>query len=330
MTAAPDPQPGSFPSLPPASRRTSSHLVPALLFALCIAFLAAPASAQQVRVDVEPLQCIPLEQHAPVTARVTGEPGGSTVRLYFRRLHQEVEDFYYVVMNASGDGDYWAVLPKPADEVLETWRLEETETEEQEENPWAAWWQTKERVGDRDPNDDLNTEIIEERAAVGQREPRDWMMALSLEELQEWLEELENEAVEYYAQAFDASGSPIPNARSITRATVVTEDCEVDLDVRERGQAMNLVVGETAPWQIGRPVFHWLCDGIVSRIDYRGILRVDEICRACAFAMTRNLLMPVTAGSVGVLGLVIDDDEEPVSPIDPDDDDDDGDDDGDG
>lgn len=308
-------------SLPaPAARRRPATAALVLAAALAALAFTLPASAQ-VQVSAEQIECIPVKRNAVITARITGEPGGSTVRLYFRRLHEEVEDFYYVVMNPSGGGEYWAVLPKPADEDLDVEELEETESAEEDEFPQAAWWKAKDASDDRDPNDDLNEEIIEERASQGRQEDRDWMKALTLEELEDWLEELENEPTEYFVQVFDADGQPISGARSATLSTVVTEDCEVDLDRRQQGQALNLVIGETAPWQIGRPVFHWLCDGIVSRIDYRDILRADEMCRACAFAMTQKLLVPATAGSVGVLGVVFSDEPEPVSPTDPDDDD---------
>lgn len=279
------------------------------------AALILPAVAQaQTQVSVEPLTCIPVKEHAAVTARVSGEPGGSTVRLYFRRLHQEVEDLYYVEMTASGGGDYWTVLPSPADEDLENEELADPQTEEQRRNERAAWWLAKETSENRDPNDDLNQEIIEERASEGKQQQRDWMRGMPLPDLESWIEDQELEPAEYFVTVVDANGREI--ARSKMRAVPVTDDCEVKLDRRELGQAMNLVVGETAPWQEGRPVFHWLCDGIVSRIDVDGILRIDERCRACAFALNR-LLVPATAGTVGVLGVIIKNEPEPASPTEP-------------
>ena len=280
------------------------------------AALVLPALAQaQTQVSAEPLACIPVKEHAAVTARVSGEPGGSMVRLYFRRLHHEIEDFYWVAMTPSGGGDYWAVLPKPADEDREEHSLEDAESEEQRRNAQAAWWLAKEGSDDRDPNDDLNEEIIEERASRGMEEDRDWMTALSLPELEAWLEEQEKEPAEYYAVVVDAAGREI--ATSEMRSVPVTEDCEVELDRRQWGQANNLVIGETAPWQEGRQVFHWLCDGIVSRVDDDGILRADDRCRACAFALNR-LLVPATAGTLGVIGIIIEPEPEPASPTDPD------------
>lgn len=292
--------------------------------ALAVLTLAAPAATAQTRTTAGDLQCLPWERHSVVTARVSGAPEGSTVRLYFRRLHEEVEDLYWVQMTPRGGGEYWAALPKPANERLPHKELEDTETEEQEENPEAAWWMAKERSTDRDPNDDLNEQIIEERAAEGKEQPRDWMRALSLEELERWLDELPNEAAEYYAVVHDVNGREIAGSRSPMKVVRVTapEDCnapsvirpidygkvaddpnaspEVLRRAREWGAASNLVVGETAEWQIGRRVFHWLCDGIVSRIDYRNILREDDVCRACAVGFLRNpaTLIPAVAGVV--------------------------------
>jgi hypothetical protein len=284
--------------------------------AIAAALLLPAATQAQTRVSVEPLACIPVKEHAAVTARVSGEPGGSTVRLYFRRLHEEVEDLYYVEMTASGGGDYWAVLPSPADEELDDQRLEDPDTEEQRRNEHAAWWLDKEMSDERDPNDDLNEEIIEERASVGKLQQRDWMRDMPLPDLETWIEDQEQEPAEYFATVVDANGREI--ARSTMRSVPVKDrdDCDVELDRRELGQAVNLVVGETAPWQQGRPVFHWLCDGIVSRIDAEGILRIDERCRACAFALNR-LLVPVSAGTIGVLGVIITDEPEPASPTEP-------------
>lgn len=281
-----------------------------LCSAAALAAVPTLALAQAPRVAVDPVRCLPIEQHAVVTARVANEPGGSTVRLYFRRLHQEVEDFYYVEMDPRGGGQYWAALPKPADEELDVENLADTDDDDERDNPWAAWWLAKERSDDRDPNDDLNERIIEERADLGRRIDRDWMLAMSLEDLQDYLEGLENESAELYASVVDPTGREL--ARSPMTATLVTEGCRVSLTPEERGRANNLVIGETAPWQVGKRVFHWLCDGIVTRVDPRGVERVDDVCRACAVAFTRpQMLIPASAAVIGITVL------EPVSPEEP-------------
>lgn len=340
-------------------RFTSKVFVACLALAACA--VALPAAAQGsggTTVEIDEVACLPVATHGVVTARVTGQPTGSTVRYYFRRLHEEIEDFYYVEMNPLGNGVFWAVLPKPEDETLDVKELEreliaerDAETQriidelgpEAEDYPQAAWWVVKERTDPRDPNADLDTEIIEERASVGKRQRRDWMLEMSLPTLQAWLESLEYEPSEHYATVVDVDGTEI--ARSTMKVVrVVDEDrCEGDLagihveplflgligwgelqqeqrrewEDRVTGQANNLVVGETAEWEIGKRVFHWLCDGIVSRKDYRSILRADDVCRACVVAWWRKpeLLVPAAAGVVGIVSIIPDD--EPVSPSEP-------------
>lgn len=303
------------------------------LLAVAAALLAPATAGAQTRVEVDDVACLPIGDNGIVTATVSGEPGGSTVRYYFRRLHEEVEDFYYVDMVPQGGGRYWTPLPQAADETLDVMELERELAaeraeaqrildelgEEADDNPTAAWWVVKERTDSRDPNDDLNTEIIEERAQNGMLQRRDWMLEMPLDELESWLEGLENEPTEVYATVLDANGREM--ARSEMRVIEVTEDCDVELDERQRGRAANLVVGETAPWEIGRRVFHWECDGIVSRLDYRGVLRSDEICRACVVAWIDDpgTIVAATAGVIGVIGVIIDDEPqpEPVSPSEP-------------
>ncbi|HEX2252088.1 MAG TPA: hypothetical protein VHQ65_02345 [Thermoanaerobaculia bacterium] len=290
-------------------------LAPVLLLA-SLAATAWPAAAQP-RITLTPPACIPFEEHSQVEATVAGEPGGSEVRLYFRRMHPVVEDFYWVRMNAAGGGRYWAVLPKPADEELPRIHLDEPANEAERRDPWGAWWMAKDRSTDRDPNDELNDEWIEERARRGgEPQPRDWMRAQTPAQLETWLEDRDNEPAEIYAAVFDANGRMVPGSRTPMQAVPVAEDCDVHLprDLRSRGQAENLVIGETAPWQIGRPVFHWLCDGIVSRVDHRSILRADEQCRACIVAQLRPALL---LGSVLMLPPTNEDDPEPVSPVEP-------------
>jgi hypothetical protein len=272
--------------------------------------LPLAAAAQTPRATVDAAECIPVERHSVITAQVADEPGGSTVRLYFRRLHQEIEDFYYVEMNPRGGGEYWAALPKPDDEVLNEKQLADPDTDEERDDPEAAWWVDKEGSDHRDPNDDLNEQIIEERAALGKQVRRDWMLAMSLEELEEFLAENQQEPTELYASVVGPTGEEL--ARSPMIVVPVTPDCEVVMTPVERGQASNLTVGETASWEIDKKVFHWLCDGIVSRIDHQGILRPDGICRACVVAFARpRMLVPASAAVLGITIL------EPVSPVDP-------------
>ncbi len=263
--------------------------------------------AQTPRVEVNPVECLPVKHHAVVTANVSGILAGTSVRLYFRRLHEVVEDFYYVEMNPRTTAPWWAVVPSPTDDELEGEKLEGAA-----DNPEAQWWVAKEKSEDRDPNDDLNTEIIEERAQQGMKVRRDWMLSMNIDQLEDWLTHQKYEPAEIYAAVVDAGGNELAHSKMMV--VPVTDDCEVDLNEEQRGQANNLVVGETAPWEAGKNVFHWLCDGIVTRRDIRGVLREDDICRSCVFALAPTLIAPASAA---VAGIIIDRSPEPISPVRP-------------
>lgn len=275
-----------------------------------------PAHAQEPVVNVDQLPCLPQGEHGVVGARVANEVPGTEVRLYFRRLHSVVEDFYWVEMEPAGAGEYWVVLPAPTDDETVRHDLRRSRdrerTPEEVDYPWAAWWLVKDTSTDRDPNGDLDDEEIRDRASVGKQQARDWMRAMDLATLEDWLRRQTYEPTEYYAAVVAPGGTVL--ARSPILATPVTDDCEVELGLQQQGMADNLVIGETAVWQEEEgEVFHWLCDGIVSRVDFAGILRVDRTCRVCVVAWWKksSLLIPTTVGSIGIGGIVIDDDDEP-------------------
>lgn len=285
-------------------------------FGIAVALaLSIAAAAPAATIDVEQLECIPLEGNSVVRAKIDGAEGGYTGRVYFRRLNNLVEDFYYVQLRPGGGGDWWAALPKSEDHELPETDLEPKPGEPPPDYPWAAWWKAKEASVDRDPNGDLDDEIIRERASEGKKIKRDWMVAQSDEDLQRWLESLENEPAEYYAAVFDSYGKQL--VQSKVHVVPVRRDCPFPLTPVEFGQAQNLTVGETAPWQEGEPVFHWLCDGIVTRINNLGIMRADEICRACvvAWADRREFLLPAAlAGVGGIITISIPPDPSPTRP----------------
>ena len=273
--------------------RRSSLVCLAFLIATCwILAVGAPVLAQP-KVDIEQVGCLLVEENGVVKAQVTDNVPETSVRLYFRRMHEEVEDFYWVEMQAQGNGQYWGVFPKPEDEVLERRELRELAVEIRER--WARWWRQKEILDDRDPNDDLDQEVIRERAQLGKMEARNWMESFDDEGLEDWLEELEYEPAEYYSAVYDAFGQRL--ARSGVRATQVRDRCPTNLTPAEAGLAENLTVGETASWQRGEEVFHWLCEGVVSRVDLRGIWRGDDICRACVIAWwkKKSIILPLVA-----------------------------------
>jgi hypothetical protein len=113
--------------------------------------------------------------------------------------------------------------------------------------------------------------------------------------------EKRNESVEYYAALVDPTGKVV--ARSESQLTPVTKDCKVQLGPREQGVAENLMVGETSPQQQGKRVLGFLCDGVVTRVNYAGVRRSDEVCRACVIAwwQRKAVLIPVVAGIGGVI-----------------------------
>jgi hypothetical protein len=274
---------------------------------LAAAALAASSAAAQT-IELGELPCLPTGENAPFTARVAPAPAADvSVRLYFRRLNLVVEDLYYVEMVPAGDGNYWAVFPQPE---KSRFPRKDLKSAAGDRDLWAKWWRAKEGSDHRDPNSDLDRDEIREKASAGRLEERDWLDGMEDPPLQVWLETLATEPAEYFVALHDADGRRI--ARSPQRIVEVRDDCRAPLTPRQLGFAQNLTVGETARWQAGKPVFHWECTGLVTRIDPQLVLRADEVCRACVVAW-----WPVVgAGALGALGLitVIDDDPPEVSP----------------
>jgi hypothetical protein len=113
--------------------------------------------------------------------------------------------------------------------------------------------------------------------------------------------ELRNQQIEIYGALVDATGRPV--ARSESQFVSVTKDCAIKLSPKERGVAENLTVGETSPKQEGKKVLAFLCDGVVTRVNYAGVRRADEVCRACvvAFWQRNAVLIPAVAFVPGVV-----------------------------
>lgn len=308
-----------------------TRLITAVLLVAMGALAAAlPVFGQNPTITVEPLDCLPVAEHGLVRARVADAPPEAEVRIYFRRLHEIVEDFYWVEMEAESPGLYWTVLPKPAAERNERFDLEERlrEGEEQDEHPWGAWWKDKEASDDRDPNEELPEEEIEERASVGKQRDRGWMDRMSLEDLEEWLERQRFEPAEYYGALVAPGGRVLAVSPMLVTEVIDEDDCPVTMTPRQQGFAYNLTIGETAPWQQERePVFHWLCDHIVTRINYLEVPRADDVCRACVIAwwQKKEFLIPASTAAAALIGVTTfedddgpiddgDDDESPVQP----------------
>ncbi len=293
--------------------------VPTTALAAALLVCTTGLAAQAVT-DVTPAPCVPLDpfendnNHAVVSATVEGASADSEVRLYYRRMHHVVEDFYYTVMLPDAGGNYWGVLPDPENREPKVFSLDDgTDTETE----WADWWKAKESSLDRNPNGDLDPDEIAEKASVGASEARTWMSEMSNEELQAWLDELDNDPAEYFVAMYDRSGNRV--AASDMFASIVETDgaaCMVDSSPQQLGEQANMTVGETAEWQRGMAPFEWECTGIVTRIDPAGIKRGDESCRACVVALM-PVWIPVAAAAAVVVAGSQSDSSTTVSPSEP-------------
>ena len=114
--------------------------------------------------------------------------------------------------------------------------------------------------------------------------------------------ERRNEQVDLYAALVDPEGKIA--ARSATETVKVTRDCKVKLTDKELGVAQNLTVGETSPKQEGKKVMAFLCDGVVTRVNYEGIRRSDGVCRACVIAWWQRKSVIIPAALIGT-GVVV-------------------------
>lgn len=275
-----------------------------------LVLLSGVAGAQTTTITVGDLPCMPLEGNVALTAQLKPDVAGASVRLYFRRLSLEVEDFYYVEMRPSADGGYWGVFPDPEDHPADRENLKN-----EQENAWAKWWKAKEASDHRNPNGDLDDDVIRERASLGKLEKRSWMAAREDRAFQEWLQKLENEPAEYFVAAYDARGRQL--ARTEMRVVEVRKkNCDVRLTPQQEGYAENLVVGESREWQTGKAPFHWECDGVTTRIDTAGVLRADDACRVCAIAWWRNpaVIVPAAMGTLTLVTISTPNDPVEISP----------------
>lgn len=240
---------------------------------LCLLFLVLGPAAAAQTVRVDPVACLPREANAIVNASVTPEIKRSQSVRLYFRRLNPDGGYYWVEMLPAGGGAYTTLLPKP-----ENQRQQEL-TEE--------WW-----------------DILQHRDWVEDR-GRDWLADL--------FENQDYEAAEYYAAVIDSDGAEL--ARGKTHLTVVQDrdDCVVGLTRHELGLSQSLIVGETLASQRDRAPYHWLCDGIVSRVDSEDVLRPDALCRACVVAG----FFPTAAGAGAVVAATAIEKREPrsVSPV---------------
>ena len=267
------------------------------------ALLAGSVFAQPPSITTGDLTCLPVENNAEFTAAVAPEiSGDQTLRLYFRRLNP-VGSWYYHLMNPEGAGDYWTVFPRPEDR-------EQPELSDE-------WW-----------------EVLKDR---------DWVAAngWSRDDLGDWLDDQENEAAEYYVAVVGPDAQVISRSDTMlvpVRKTCPSVDDIPDAWVRRERQwfSGSLTVGETTQIQRGRQVFHWLCDGIVSRIgvfcrgagetetggelgcsdpaDVEEIVRPDDFCRACVVGLIPRVAPAVAAVGAGIVTVNITENASPSRP----------------
>jgi hypothetical protein len=263
---------------------------------LAVLALAGSLSAQTM-ITADQVACIPVREHAVIWATVSGNQPSATVRLYFRRLNDVVEDFYFVNMIPSAEpGRYWGILPKPEKREPDRHEISRQRDEIVEANKWAVWWREKEASVDRNPTGDLDDDKIRERASRGKLISRHWMNRLSNEEFEKWLEGLKYEPTDYFVAVVGTSAQIIAQTPMMVVEVRSQSSCKVELSPEQQGEAANLVVGETAPWQVGEPVFHWMCDGVVTRIGENNVKRADESCRVCVPCISQAAILTNAQG----------------------------------
>jgi len=235
----------------PVRRRIEGLASLALLFAALVVVLPArgqeaDSAAGEIKIaetlTMEKLECLPSNENRSVDITAQQLPPSVTVQLFFRRLHPE-GSFYYVKGVPSGLDQLWAALPKPED------KNQQELTDE--------WW-----------------EVVK---------TRDWMQyrGRNREWLENWLGEQDHEAAEVFAALVDADGRMLERSEVQLVQVRNSTDCPEELDPKQQGEAGNLTVGETNSLQEDRGLFHWLCDGVVSRISIGGVLDADTACRHC-------------------------------------------------
>lgn len=262
---------------------------------------ASPTVAQTLASGELP--CLPLGEHAVVTARVDPPPApdaASRVRVYFRRLSVEVEDFYWVEMISSEPGNFWAVLP-----LAENAQLARQELVSATADRRAAWWRAKEASEHRNPNGDLDDEVIRERAGVGRLEKRDWMSRLGDPDFERWLVEQRYEPTEWFVGVVDGEGRLVE--RTAMDVAPVDPECKAALTREQERESNEVRVGDTAAWQDGELPFHWECADLGERIDVNG----DEDETVCPAAI---VWWPVAGGLGAVGAIVVIDDDPPSGP----------------
>ncbi|MCZ6727607.1 MAG: hypothetical protein O7A98_09685 [Acidobacteria bacterium] len=165
----------------------------------------------------------------------------------------------------------------------------------------AKYWSTFPQ-----PEDRQQTQLTDDWWEILQN--RDWMNGHDRNWLESFLNDQDQEAAEYYVAVYDGTGAV--RGRSETHLSPVwANDCYEPLTPKQLGLSENLTIGEVTVTQGDKEVFHWLCWGLVTRIDPQGILHPDEYCRACVVGM--GFVPPLASVATGIVsGAIIEHKEE--------------------
>jgi len=146
------------------------------------------------------------------------------------RRFSPVGSFYYTEMFPIGNGVYTAVLPRPEDRTASPMR--------------DSWWSSI--------------------------RSRDWLKGRDQAWLTGWLDDLDQEPVEYFVAVHDGEGERIDQTPIRIVEVQDPATCGIRLSQREELWAARLTVGETADPQADRVPFHWSCEGVAERITPDG------------------------------------------------------------
>lgn len=128
-----------------------------------------------------------------------------------------------------------------------------------------------------------------------------------------------DKAIEYQIVVRDADGK---ETRAPAERIPVTAECKVPLTLDQSKYAQNLVIGETFADQENARVLGFLCDGIVSRIDLKGVLKPDNECRKVVMAAAaggHSVLLPLAliGGAGGGIAIIRHHEKQEASPVRP-------------
>jgi hypothetical protein len=101
----------------PTDRKVAGRRAFVLFLTMVLLAPAAILAQDAATATLAPPACIPVTSNSVVNVTLAPPTGWISVRVYFRAAGSQ--DFYYMEMQAVGDGTYMAVLPKPQREVTQ-------------------------------------------------------------------------------------------------------------------------------------------------------------------------------------------------------------------